>query len=225
MKIDVVRKLSIWVLPGVRALSLFLFVLPACMPSQTTQSASTHDEDISFPIADFTLTERSGAKISNADLRGKVWIASFVFTRCTGPCPQVTATMARLQSELTNEPDVRLITFTVDPKYDDPAELRQYALHFRADSHRWLFLTGPEEELHRLLRESFKVPVERNSKTAGPGNEYDHSTRLVVVDKRGSVRGYFQGVADVTRTDSAEELEANLKKLKAKITTLLNESP
>lgn len=223
MKNDVLGSLSIRLLSFARALSLFLFVLPACIPSQTTRSVSTQDEDISFPVADFTLTERSGAMLTNADLRGKVWIASFVFTRCTGPCPQVTATMARLQSELTNERDVRLVTFTVDPKHDDRAELSRYALHFRADKDRWLFLTGPEEKLHRLLRESFKVPVQRNEKTAGPGDEYDHSTRLVVVDKRGNIRGYFQGVADVSRSDGAEELEVNLKKLKAKVEALLKE--
>src|SRR5947208_7826939 len=103
-------------------------------------------------VGPFALTERGGGTVSDETLRGKVWVASFVFTRCTGPCPQVTGTMARLQSELIGEPGVLLATFTVDPARDDPAELRKYAELFRADPERWLFLTGPEEEIYRVIR-------------------------------------------------------------------------
>src|SRR5205085_4395139 len=109
------------------------------------------------PVGEFALTERGGEVVRDADLRGKVWVASFVFTRCTGPCPQVTATVARLQSELADEPDLRLVTFTVDPECDGPDKLKSYAEHFRADPRRWLFLTGKEEDIHRLLRERFTL--------------------------------------------------------------------
>src|SRR5262249_42016710 len=110
----------------------------------------------------FELIERSGQSVSDTTLRGKVWIASFVFTRCTGPCPQVTRTMERLQKELNlaRRDDVRLVTFTVDPERDQPKELQDYARHFQADPRKWLFLTGKKEDIHRLLREGFKVGVE-----------------------------------------------------------------
>src|SRR5690348_6284344 len=85
------------------------------------------------PVGDFALTERGGRTVTNADLAGKVWVASFVFTRCTGPCPQVTATVARAQAALRDEPDVRLVTFTVDPQHDTADELKEYANHFGAD--------------------------------------------------------------------------------------------
>src|SRR5207237_235111 len=113
------------------------------------------------PVGSFALTERSGKTVTDQDLKGKVWIASFVFTRCTGPCPQVTATIARLQSELAGEPDVRFVTFTVDPGRDDLATLRQYAAHFKADPERWLFLTGDEAAIHKLLQERFKQATGR----------------------------------------------------------------
>ncbi len=76
------------------------------------------------------------------DLLGKVWIASFVFTRCTAGCPQISTTMKRLQGDLSGYPDVRLVTFTVDPEHDDPGELSRYADAYGADPERWLFLTG-----------------------------------------------------------------------------------
>src|SRR5262245_7947558 len=98
------------------------------------------------PVDDFSLTERGGRTVTNADLAGKVWVASFVFTRCTGGCPQVTGTVARLQDAFRDEPGVRLVTFTVDPERDDPDELKKYADLYGADPERWLFLTGQEEQ-------------------------------------------------------------------------------
>src|SRR5947208_7031811 len=123
----------------------------------------------------FELTERSGHTVSDATLRGKVWIASFVFTRCTGPCPQVSRTMERLQKELNlaRRDDLRLVTFTVDPERDQPRELQDYAHHFQADPDKWLFLTGKKEEMHRLLREGFKVGVEEKPpEQRKPGDEF-----------------------------------------------------
>jgi protein SCO1 len=199
--------------------------IPACSVTSTTTGLPLRENpDIREPVSDFALTERSGKSLTKADLLGKVWIASFVFTRCNGTCPQVSATMARLQSELAHEQDVRLVTFTVDPARDDPQELRKYADIRRADRERWLFLTGNEKEIHRLLKESFKVPVARNMKATDPNQEFDHSTRLVVVDRQGRIRGYFQGIADPTQEDSSAALDADLRRLKDKVAQLLNET-
>ena len=177
------------------------------------------------PVGEFALTERSGEVVRDADLRGKVWVASFVFTRCTGPCPQVTATVARLQSELT-DPDIRFVTFTVDPERDGPKELAEYAKHFQAGD-RWLFLTGKQDDIYRLLREGFHVPVEQNEGEARkPGNEVMHSTRLVVVDRRGHMRGsYYEGLPDTRSLDPEKDYENNLKRLRQTVAALLREAP
>src|SRR5947209_4017197 len=107
----------------------------------------------------FELTERSGRPVSEETLRGKVWVASFIFTRCTGNCPQVTRTMEDLQKDLhlARRDDVRLVTFTVDPDRDRTKELQVYAEHFHADPGKWLFLTGSKEQIYGLLRDGFKV--------------------------------------------------------------------
>ena len=206
-------KLRISYLP---ALGLLFF--SAC--SAPVKSLPIEQVDpIRFPLEDFTLTERSGKKVSKSDFSGKVWIASFVFTRCTSGCPQITATMARLQADFADQPDVRLVTFTVDPERDDPAELRKYAEHFQADRDRWLFLTGQEKEIHRLLQESFKVTAMRNEK-GKPGDEFTHDSKLVVIDRHGNVRGYFGGMVGAT---GAEALEADLKNLKNLVNLLISE--
>jgi cytochrome oxidase Cu insertion factor (SCO1/SenC/PrrC family) len=179
-------------------------------------------------VGDFALTERDGSTVRKSDLLGKVWVASFVFTRCTGPCPQVTATMARLQSDLPPDDTVRLITFTVDPSHDKPDELKRYAENFRADPKRWLFLTGDQDVIYRLLREGFKVPVEQNQgEDRKPGQEVMHSAKLVVIDKKGHLRGYFNGVLESGEDMEASkrEFEENYKRLLEKIKVLAREAP
>ncbi len=209
-------------------LAACVLALPACNPSPKHTGPTSHqsagNRDISIPLEDFTLTERGGKPISKADLRGKVWIASFVFTCCTTTCPQVTGTMARLQSELKDEKDVRLVTFTVDPERDSPEKLEKYAQQRRADKERWLFLTGEEKALHRLLKEGFKVPVVRNENSKNASDDFDHSTRLVLVDKSGNIRGYFEGMADPRIEGGNEEFEHDLKRLKEKVAQLLKEN-
>jgi cytochrome oxidase Cu insertion factor (SCO1/SenC/PrrC family) len=173
-------------------------------------------------VPDFALTERNGRQVTRADLHGKVWIASFVFTRCTGPCPQISGTVARLQEELKLEKDLRFVTFTVDPERDDPDELKQYAVHFSADPERWLFLTGKQDEIYALLRDGFKVGVEQTQGAARtPGNEVTHSTRLVVVDRHGCIRGYFDG----RQVDEQGQPIDDISRLKAAVTVLLRERP
>jgi protein SCO1 len=175
-------------------------------------------------VGDFSLTERGGKTKTQADLLGKVWVASFVFTRCSGPCPQVSAAMARLQSDFTREKDFALVTFTVDPAHDQLKELTEYANLFKADPDRWWFLTGKEKTIHDLVNKGFKVGVERNQdKDVNPGTSIRHDPRLVLVDRQGHIRGYFQGLPDSRDEDPTREFERNLKLLRESIAVLLRE--
>jgi len=91
------------------------------------------------------------------DLLGKVWIASLIFTRCADECPLVSSHMARLQDAFAAEPDVRLVSITVDPAYDTSEVLTRYAQSFAAQPQRWLFLTGDKATIYRLVREGFRL--------------------------------------------------------------------
>jgi cytochrome oxidase Cu insertion factor (SCO1/SenC/PrrC family) len=186
-------------------------LLGGCGPALTTGAA---DDDL-YPLPEFKLTERSGRPVGLEDLRGKVWIAAFVFTRCAGPCTQVSGTMARIQHDLAAEPDVVLVSFTVDPAYDTPQVLTDYGKRFGADPARWFFLTGEPATVYKLIREGFRLTAQPNEGSARtPGNEVLHDTRLAVVDRRGHIRGYFQA------TDPAAVAE-----LEAKVRTLVQERP
>jgi cytochrome oxidase Cu insertion factor (SCO1/SenC/PrrC family) len=108
---------------------------------------------------DFALTERAGRPLTTADLRGKVWIANFIFTRCVDTCPLVSSRMVQLQKAFAAEDDVRLVSITVDPAHDTPEVLARYADKLGAHPQRWLFLTGNKEQIYRLAREGFRMGV------------------------------------------------------------------
>lgn len=135
----------------------------------------------------FELVERSGRTVRAEDLRGRTWIADFVFTSCPGPCPLLTSKMAALQEQLAGS-EVQLVTVSVDPVTDTPEVLRSYAERHRADPERWLFLTGPVDAVRGLIRDGFKLAVaESPGDAAGP---ITHSTRFVLVDRDLQIRRY-----------------------------------
>jgi cytochrome oxidase Cu insertion factor (SCO1/SenC/PrrC family) len=110
-------------------------------------------------VPDFVLTDQAGRAVRRADLEGKTWVASFIFTSCPDECPLMTTQMAQLQSDLAHVPDLRFVSISVDPEHDTPAVLSQYADRFNADPARWLFLTGDKRAIYRLVRDGFRLGI------------------------------------------------------------------
>ena len=142
------------------------------------------------PLPNFELVDETGKPFRRSDLDGKVWIADFIFTRCAGPCPIMTQRMVELQSELEGS-DIGLVTISVDPEYDTPQVLSDYARKFGADPDRWMFLTGDRTEIYDLSIKGFMLAVDRD---VDYERQIIHSTRFVVVDRRGRIRAYHDGV-------------------------------
>jgi len=156
----------------------------------------------------FSLTNRDGRKVGLADFAGAPWVADFIFTRCPASCPIMTARMARLNRELPRNLGVRLVSFTVDPDHDTPQVLQEYAESFSAPE-RWLFLTGGKEELFRLSKEGFKLGVEINPQPDSDSIEpILHSTRFVLVDGEGRIRGYYDGFDEESMAKLKKDLRA-----------------
>ncbi len=139
----------------------------------------------------FSLTERRGATVTNETLKGSPFIAGFVFTRCASKCPKVTAAMGALRKPLKGT-GTKLVTFTVDPEYDTPQILTNYADFYDAkDDKDWLFLTGGEDAIYTLIGDGFKQPVSRNEDAADPGWAVFHTFNLMLVGPDGVVRGKY----------------------------------
>jgi protein SCO1 len=158
------------------AVLVLAFALTAC--SQHTRSL-----DVLGDIPQFELVAQDGQPFHSQVLAGKIWVADFIYTTCPGPCPRMTSQMRQVQEAVSKIPDVRIVSFTVDPAKDTPPVLTEYAKTHGASSSMWSFLTGPEPTLQMLDRDAFKL--------GNIDGTMQHSTRFVLVDRRGRIRCYY----------------------------------
>lgn len=141
----------------------------------------------------FDLVERRQVPLRLADLRGKVWVADFMYTSCVEICPLQSAELARLQTAFAEHTDLRLVSISIDPERDTPAVLSAYAEKFQADPERWLFATGEPDAVARLAQEGFRLSA-ASYVSGDDGEDYTfiHSNRFVLVDRQGHIRGYYR---------------------------------
>lgn len=190
-----------WMLLKILLLGLLAIILIFSFMKRSQQSSQSQNlSSVSAPslpvygtVPDVVLTERSGKPMNLADLRGKVWIADFIFTHCAGPCPLMSGYMRTIQERVQSHPDIQLVSFSVDPDRDTPEVLSEYAKKYDASPTQWLFLTGDKQQIFKLTQESFHlgvadvVPEERQNEN----QVVSHSTKFVLVDKQGQIRGYY----------------------------------
>lgn len=143
-------------------------------------------------VATFALTDQHGEPFGTADLRGKAWVANFIFTRCPTVCPTFTAKMASIQHRSRGLGDaLHLVSFSVDPSYDTPARLLEYAKQHKASPRVWSFLTGPLDTIKATVVDGLKVAMGGNI-TDGNFEGIFHGSHFVLVDPEGRIRGYYE---------------------------------
>src|SRR5678815_3538011 len=144
----------------------------------------------------FALTNQAGQPITLDSMRDKVWLGCVIFTRCPGPCAQMTRRMKALQDALAQERDVRFVCITSDPENDQPDVLQRYAKHFGADPTRWHFLTGPKANINELVVHGLKlVLIEKDAADRTvPNGLFIHSELFVLVDRQGRLRQSFESL-------------------------------
>jgi cytochrome oxidase Cu insertion factor (SCO1/SenC/PrrC family) len=197
----------------VAAVLVFLLPPPWAVPKKDEGAPPPfRPASLDRPVPDFQLIDQEGKSVSLADLRGSYWVAGFIFTRCKGICPTVSAAMARLAEELPD--DVKLVSFSVDPKYDTPEILAEYAARFGVKTaDRWKFLTGDREAIYRVSKEGFLLVVEENSDPkADPGDLVTHTSRIVIVDDLGIARTTY----NTLDASSMELVKSSIERLRQK---------
>lgn len=147
----------------------------------------------------FALEDQRGQAVTLANLRGEPWIASFVFTRCGGACPRIVERLKLLGPQLPA--GLRRISISVDPAYDTSEVLASYATASGIGDPRWLFVTGDPAAVRALVLGGFKLAV---GDSTDPTEPILHSSRLVLVDRAGAIRGYYdsedaEAMAKLTR--------------------------
>ena len=142
-------------------------------------------------VPPFELTAQDGGRFGSKELAGRVWLASFIFTRCETACTAITRQMARIQGRTRNlEPAFHLVSISVDPEFDDPARLAAYARAHRASPRMWTFLTGPAGDVRDAVTRGLRISMAKEAEH--PGTEgISHGTHLVLVDGEGRIRAYY----------------------------------
>ncbi len=133
-------------------------------------------------VPPFQLTDQNGHNFDSSQLAGHIWVADFMFTNCPGPCPRMSSQMKHIQT-YTSGTEIKLLSFTIDPERDTPEALFEYSRFYDARPGTWFFLTGPQKTIFNLSKDAFKLYV---------GDDYQHSTHFVLVDRHGQIRGYYQ---------------------------------
>lgn len=163
-----------------------------------------------WPAPEFTLTNQAGESVTRDDLLGQVWAADFFFTSCPGICPMLSANMQAMNADLADHPDrdeLRLVSYSLDPENDTVETLAEYAEAIEVTPADWLFLTGPRQSIWELSINGFKLEVQDTP--GDPANPILHSGKVILVDRQGMVRGYYEGLA----AEGMAQLQSDLRRL------------
>ena len=154
-------------------------------------------------VPQFEFTNSDGNTVTLDNLKGKVWVADFIFTTCTMACPMMTGNMNIVHKKFKKNDNVRLVSISVYPEYDTPEVLKNYASQYDADTEKWLFLTGKEDAVKDIIRDGFKI-----------GDYEDiifHSEKFALVDKKGIIRAYYNGMKSEDMKQLKKDINALLK--------------
>ncbi|GAB3687862.1 SCO family protein [Spirosoma flavus] len=145
-------------------------------------------------IPPFSLIDQDGKMVDESIVKGKIYVADFFFTRCGTICPRMSSQLTRVQDIFRNNPDIVFLSHTVDPEHDNPEKLKAYAQKYEAIPGKWHFLTGSKAAIYELAMHGYYLPaVDKGVKEGKPDETFIHSQKLVLVDKEGIVRGFYDG--------------------------------
>jgi protein SCO1 len=177
---------------------------------QHENSSKESSQSLDWDVQSFSFKDQNDEAFGSEDLKGKVWMADFIFTNCETVCPPMTAHMAKLQQMAKAENvNVDFVSFSIDPKRDDAEARTKFGENYDADFSNWHFVGGySQEEIEKFAKESFKTPV-----TADPNSDqFIHATSFFLVDKNGKVVSRYDGVENTPY----EQIIKDIKKLTGK---------
>jgi protein SCO1 len=177
-------------------------------------SDSDFQGNMDVEVQNFTNTNQNSEKVSLADLKGKVWLANFIFTNCTTVCPPMTRNMSEVQDKLNEEgiEDYEIVSFSVDPIRDTQEALKEYISHYEADETNWHLLTGyTEEEIGTFAEKSFQAIAIPDPNS----DQFVHGTSFYLVDQEGKVVKSYQGNKQGSEEVPFDEIVQDVKQLSA----------
>ncbi len=160
-------------------------------------------DTIYHTIPAFKFVNQNNETITENTVKNKIYVADFFFTTCPTICPIMKKQMSKVYDKFKSNPEIEILSHSIDPDHDTPSVLKQYATDLGVDGGNWQFLTGPKEEIYAIGQKSYMVPTKEDSTAAGG---FLHSGAFILVDKDRHVRGMYDG----TTEEGAEKLIADI---------------
>lgn len=175
-----------WLAIGiVPVLVSFVILMQACGGNGSGEPhTAVSDLKVYKSVPEFSGLNFDGSPITGEVMKGKVWVAYFFFTSCSGPCPKMSSVASVLNDEYRSNPDFRIVSFTVDPRHDTPAVLQKYAVRYGATAAKWPFVRMSADSVSNLAVRGFM-------QSASPEDPSLHGTKFMLVDRQGNIRGFF----------------------------------
>jgi protein SCO1 len=191
------------------------FTVPTYYPKidSTTQAVIMNGKDTVFhQIPAYDLIDQSNQRFDGSKLKGQIYVADFFFSRCGTICPTLSKSMSRVQDIFINNTAINFVSYTVDPRFDSAEVLANYSKKYEAKANKWYFLTGDKKAIYDLAIKGYFLPVSDASaydKNVKIDDAFIHSEKLILVDKKGQIRGYYDG----TEKKEVDRLVAEIRVL------------
>ncbi|MEO8402934.1 MAG: SCO family protein [Chitinophagaceae bacterium] len=161
-------------------------------------------------VQPFSFLDQDGKRVTNDDVKGKVYVAEFFFTNCTGYCPRMNNNLRPVYEKFKNDKDFLILSHTCDPERDSVQQLKYYSDSMKVDTHKWIFLTGPKDSLYGTARISYTLD-DPNDNLLDTKNNFLHTQLMAVVNKKGEVRALYDGLKPTEINKMMKKIETLLK--------------
>ncbi|RAU82683.1 SCO family protein [Pontibacter arcticus] len=210
---------------------IFKSILPALLAATALFSCSPSSEETTLPILgereaiekevdgktvtdtvyhqipDFAFVNQDSQKVTNATLAGKIYVADFFFTSCPTICPKMKSQMLRIYEKYKDNPQVMLLSHTIDPKHDTVAVLKEYAERLNVETAKWQFVTGDKDSIYDVAMQ-YLVPAQEDQTIEGG---FTHGGHFVLVDENRHIRGIYDGTKEEAVDKLLSEIPLLLK--------------
>ena len=167
---------------------------------------SVRKNDTISVVQPFAFLNQDGQRVTDRDMEGKVYVAEFFFTTCTGICPKMNNNMRTVYEKFKDEKDFRILSYTCDPERDSVVQLKKYSDSLKVNTSKWVFLTGRKDSLYTLARNSYTIDDPANNVNS-IDDQFLHSQLWALVNKRGEVKKIYDGL-------KPSEVDAMMKQIR-----------
>lgn len=160
-------------------------------------------------VQPFSFYNQDGRTVTDKDVNGKVYVATFFFTTCTSVCPRLNNNLKPVYTEFKNEPEFLILSYTCDPSRDSVSKLKWYADSvLNVDQNKWVFLTGNKDSLYAMARHSYKIDDPKNEVQNGE-TDFLHTQLIALVNRKGAVVKIYDGL----KPSEIKQMQVEIKKL------------